>query len=554
MNKQVNKGKGNINITAPITITINVNGKAENVDVDALFILGKVAQVFSSEDKFINDSIPGKIIVNKTNDKEEFKTSKIITSLLQLGIPLSAAYEIAQLTIYRIKEFITTYRNTENILTTKDIRKMVSESIQEISVDRFPYEDIENWNNKYIRRYGHNNKRIQIYYNNTETTNDISYDFIHNTLIDDIIDDITKGKKEYVRIPSKHKNELATEILSFINSCDLYRINYTVLKDIVKEIALQPPHPWFINQETQQQIMKYDYECLENNISKLEKSISETIDSPQSVKIEVLHHASALILEKYEHFLGCYDLSSFYLLKHLLDELIEPENWDLSVKHSKASKLLADMSFAHIDIIDFINTMDLINSQIKSHKIYNEKFDELLIEFARKAIRLYKLGKTNQVMSFLNSSWNDIDFSAVIKNLKLILYSLFPTKNWNIDNPSKHFFWVNYNSVLSTTYPNIKNQMLVVYGDKDLTDYTFLNMLSNAKAINACNTIFAISEKKEDAKNICDHVEKFLYDHCLADRFIVFWFDKESFMKLSSSKNKMKYLDNQMGHQMTLED
>ena len=62
---------------------------------------------------------------------------------------------------------------------------------------------------------------------------------------------------------------MATEILDFINHCDLYRIRYSLLKNMIIEIATQPPHPWMLYDEIRGDILKYDYDALHNNIIKM---------------------------------------------------------------------------------------------------------------------------------------------------------------------------------------------------------------------------------------------------------------------------------------------
>lgn len=553
MTEQKNIGSGNKNFSNSnnnITCVINMNG--ENVSVDVLNILDSITKVFEKEDKIINETLPSKILVNKTNHQESYQTVKIITSLLQIGIPLAATYEIAQSTIYRIKGYIDVNNGTKTRLTTKDIRKMVLESIQEMSIERFPYSEIENWNNQYIRRYGHNNKRIQVYYTNNEKLDEISYDFINNVLLCDIIEEITKGKIDDNDISLRYRKEVSSEILAFINGCDLYKINYDVLKDIIKEIALQPPHPWFINDITQREILEYDFECLENNIKKLRTSLDKNEDSLQSVKIEVLHHASALILEKYNYFLGCYDLSSFYLLKDLLSKLTDSNKWDLAVNYSKVSTFLSDLSFSQIDINELLEIVDRISKMLNVQHIHNSEFDQLLIMFSSFAIQLFKLGYKNQVSVFLNSSWKDIPLFRTIENLKLLLYSVYPIRRWNLDIAKKNYFWINYKSIRSDTVSGIKNQIFVVYNDGNLVDYGFLDLLKNARTISFCNVIFAISESENDAVKTREAIENYFFENKFGTNYIVFCIDKTIAQRIFDSNNKMKSLDEIMLEQSTL--
>ncbi len=552
MLEQKNLGSGNTNNSNSnnkITCVININGKDETVEI--LSILKAVAQNFELEDKKINESLPNKILVNKTNHKEAYQTVKIITSLLQLGIPLVATYEIAQSTVNRIKEFCFANSTSTESLTTKDIRKMVSQSIQEMDIEKFSYSDIESWNNQYIRRYGHNNKRVKIYYPDSDKTDYISYEYINNKLMKDIVSEITKKHVNFAEIPSRHRSDIATEILAFINRCDLYKINYVVLKDIIKEIALQPPHPWFINQATKKEIMIYDVECLKKNISKLEECISNNIDSPQSAKIEVLHHASALILEKYNSFLGCYDLSSFYLLRDLLNSLVDSKKWDLTVTYSKVSELLLDLTFSFVEVVELVETVNRINDFLKNQDINHLEFDKLLIQFSNYALQLFELGHKNEVQQFIKSDWKTLLISDITKHLKLLMYSVYPVRNWRLES-NESFFWINYKTVRSESFEKIKNQIFFVYNDGNLYDYNFLRHLEKASTINVCNVIFAIAEDEETAIKTRDSINEYLTKHQLARDYMVFWINKTNAKKLFDSKNKMKFLDKLMLDQLSI--
>ena len=86
MIEQKNIGSGNINTSNSnnsITCIVNING--ENVNIDILKILDSITRVFENEDRTINDILPNKVLVNKTNHHESYQTVKIITSLLQIG-------------------------------------------------------------------------------------------------------------------------------------------------------------------------------------------------------------------------------------------------------------------------------------------------------------------------------------------------------------------------------------------------------------------------------------------------------------------------------------
>lgn len=539
-----NSNTNSINSNNKCTFIINFNGTTETMNL--FEILNIVSKSFDEEDKIINCSLPNKVLVNKTGHHESYKTSKIITSLLQLGIPLEATYEIAQSTANRIKQHISSNNNAQESITTKDIRKLVTMSIQEMDMEKFSYTNIESWSNQYIRRYGHNNKRVQVYYSDNENIDDISFDYINNKLAKELVSEITKGKLDYDKLTSRYKNDIASEILHFVNRCDLYKINYDILKEIIKEIATQPPHPWFINQDTLEEITKYDEECLNTNLKKLEH-FEEFI--PQSVKIETLHHAAALILEKYNFFLGCYDLSAFYLLKDLLYNIVDPEKWDLSISYSKLSNLLSDLAFAHIDVMLLCDTVNKINDFIKNHNINNEDFDQLLLSFGKLSLQLYKLGYKEEVELFLNSCWEDYSLDEAIKNLKLIFYSLFPIKSWNLTSLS-NLFWLNYKAIKLDSYLNIKNQILVVYNNGKLSNFDFLKKLKEAKTLNVCNTIIVIGNDDISSTETLNTINKFLINNNLSQNYIAFLIKQKDLCEIFESTNKIECFNNIISKQL----
>lgn len=206
--------------------------------------------------------MPHRVLINKTGEREQYKTEKIIHSLLNLGIPLIPTYEIANATIKKLQIQLQNVHDFDTYLSTKDIRKMVSLAIQECNTSKYSMSDIESWSNKYARRYGHNNRNVEIYWDKSEKVKDVSYDYIANEFLDDVINDISHGNSIKSELSATYRRDMATEILDFINHCDLYRIRYGLLKQMVIEIATQPPHPWMVYNTIRNDILKYDYDAL----------------------------------------------------------------------------------------------------------------------------------------------------------------------------------------------------------------------------------------------------------------------------------------------------
>lgn len=82
---------------------------------------------------------------------------------MKIGIPFPATVEIVEGTISEVEHWIAENKRNKAQLTAKIIRQIVSSVIQELDTSKWSRIDIENWNAKYVRRYGHNNRIIQIY-------------------------------------------------------------------------------------------------------------------------------------------------------------------------------------------------------------------------------------------------------------------------------------------------------------------------------------------------------------------------------------------------------
>lgn len=524
---------------------IGLNNK--NISVDTININSSIADLlktlsysFDAEDKEINRKLPNRVLINKTQGHEAYQTSKIVSSLLQLGIPLTAAFEIAQKTIEKVWNYIDLNTSSDkNIpLSTKNIREMVSQSIQEMDINKFSFSQIESWVNKYARRYGHNNHVVKIYKLDGSESIPVSYDYISGEFLDDVISEIISDESVFSEINQHYRKEIATEILDFINNCDLYKVNYDALKNIIIEIAIQPPHPWFVNDKTQKAIKKYDEECLEKNLKKIKVAIQNSNPVPQSSKLEIIHHASALILETNNYFVGCCDLSAFYILKDLLTDLMDSNKWDFVISKSKFSDLLTDITLSDLDINKLINEITSINKFISTRRINNEHFDECIITFAEDALNFSRFSYYEEIESFVNGNWTEYNACDIIKYIKLLFYSIFPCRRLNLEYKANNF-WLNFSDIRMDSLSIEGNQIFACYCNDSDFDFTCLDFLANKSCIK-CNMILIISSDASTCIELCKKAILRLEQINLSNKYSVFYIDKENLKRLFESDNKIK--------------
>lgn len=527
---QKNFGISNKNISVD---TININSSIAD-------LLKTLSYSFDAEDKEINRKLPNRVLINKTQGHETYQTSKIMSSLLQLGIPLTAAFEIAQKTIEKVWNYIDLNASSDDSapLSTKNIREMVSQSIQEMDINKFSFSQIESWVNKYARRYGHNNHVVKIYKLDGSESIPVSYDYISGEFLDDVISEIISDESVFLEISQHYRKEIATEILDFINNCDLYKVNYDVLKNIIIEIAIQPPHPWFVNNKTQKTIKKYDEECLEKNLKKIKVAIQNDNPVPQSSKLEIIHHASALILETHNYFVGCCDLSAFYILKDILTDLIDPSKWDFVISKSKFSNLLTDITLSDLDVNKLMNEITSINKYINTRRINNEGFDKCIITFAEYALKFCHFSYYEEVENFVNGNWTEYNICDTIRYIKLLFYSVFPCKRLNLESQANSF-WLSFSDIRVDSLPIEGTQIFACYCNDINFDFTCLDFLTN-KSWMKCNTILIISSDASTCKQLCKNAISRLEQIHLSNKYGVFYIDKENSKRLFESNNKIK--------------
>lgn len=441
--------------------------------------------------------MPHRVLINKTGEREQYKTEKIIHSLLNLGIPLIPTYEIANATIKKLQIQLQNVHDFDTYLSTKDIRKMVSLAIQECNTSKYSMSDIESWSNKYARRYGHNNRNVEIYWDKSEKVKDVSYDYIANEFLDDVINDISHGNSIKSELSATYRRDMATEILDFINHCDLYRIRYGLLKQMVIEIATQPPHPWMVYNTIRNDILKYDYDALMTNMKTLNNALKNNADYsiPQSAELEILHHAAALLLGMHNYFFGCYDLTAFFQLKEVLKTLQDSFCWNDAITRSKVSSLLTDISFAGIEINKLVCLIDRLAINVRQHKILTTEFAQDVQTFGNWAIQIYDLGNRDKIEHILNSNWDEHTPEEVLSAVKPLLYSIFPSRRYKITY-EKNYFWINYSFVNLPSFEknDYKSSLFVIYADTIDMDIEFLELLSANQTKKNCNTILLITE------------------------------------------------------------
>lgn len=472
-----------------------------------------ILALFQTEDQIIHEKLGSSEIRNKTNVPEEFQTTKIMTSLIKIGILFPAIAKIVRKAIDDL--IVWAESNGKQKLTTQVVRRIVLSAIEKAE-GSWQADDVKRWHTKYVRRYGHNNRIVEIYnvpseINLKNSTVEMNYKFIKNQLLPDLFQSAS-ASLGVQRISCAAKTNIADEVIEFINGCDLYRVDYGILKSMIREIAIQPPHPWLIDERQRNFLVDYDKSAVEKNLDDIEhyKQIGETV--PSYVLTELIHHTSALLLDKYFYFCGCRDLDAFYVLRNYFRQMIKAsfncEAWDALHWDSISKNLYTDFRFHEVDVAEYYERLCEIERFIKN-KVPLADGALAISKFARTTLYIADGAHdiSNTLIDFTRGRWAANDSANNNAKINTILSLLFPFKSIRNRDKSNNTWWLRYYFCYSHELPEMKKSVLVVVLDETHSYDEVLNDLAHGTHIKeTCNTIFFVKEQYSDKFKMAEEI------------------------------------------------
>lgn len=398
-------------------LTVGSHNSQYNVDVEKVVCSVKetfesVEDYFKRYDEEINAYFKNGIKYSKLkNVNRPFCSSKIFASLLKLGIPLEHAYQIVYDVVRKLQKNIIDDKYKNENLSTHEIRTIVANAILYCNLENVSIEEIELWGDKYVRRYGHDSQRAYVYFKHDIQTYEVGYGFIKKTLLPDIIKTLNiKDNTHESKIRKTQIDSFSEDILDFVNNCNMYGINYEILKEFVIEMALQPPHPWFVTEENFLKTSHYDLDILPKHCELLKESREKERYTELHYTIcEALHHAASSILARYREVLGCNDLDAFYNLERIVGKLHKRTYRDLLIEKSLIKDIVTDLKFINVSLSDFYDLLRKIDYKLADRKnLFNvtNDFVDYVLSFCDIAIKLGNNVNKKKIELFLEDDWN----------------------------------------------------------------------------------------------------------------------------------------------------
>lgn len=278
----------------------------------------------------------------------EFSSRRLISSMSTLGIPPEVIFRI----LSRLPTALSGHVPDDGVLSTGHIRSAVAQLISKLELadvvdtdlfqlraeaagrrkqsrqeEAISLEEIKfSWASRYARRYGNPTQIMRVMEQNGETRR-LDYAFIKGELIPHVLrrvlgDDFSLETGDLVN-PSI-VSEMARTTLEEFRRLGLYTLRYRTALWLTEDLAIHPPHPWVVSEETREATILYDFERADANL----EGLRNTDDSPgfdtKHRFSEVVHHLCSSILATYNGFLGHRHASSLHMLRHWL--AIESDN------------------------------------------------------------------------------------------------------------------------------------------------------------------------------------------------------------------------------------
>jgi len=257
---------------------------------------------------------------------KKFHSERLLSSLAGLGIPFSVAFQVVAEVV---ETLVRRGGQTNDLLTTRDLRRIVYDIIQEMARRESSHSAAAEWINQYARRYGNPEKRLEVKIAGTRQP--LTFALLEKMLIPILVSRATRGCFEQLPMLSRSARlKMSREILDAINGIRQYYVEVDTLHAIAWDLATQPPHPWFVESSGFSETVEYDLDRgvhwsdeVQAAAARLNLSVSHIRHDVQ----ESCHHFCSAILGYYGAFLGVGQLAPLRQLQWHLNHRDDDHRW-----------------------------------------------------------------------------------------------------------------------------------------------------------------------------------------------------------------------------------
>ncbi len=347
-------------------------------------LLSQFEEELRSLDAEVNSQLPRAIRSPRANNRREaFSSEKVLRSLAGIGIPVGDGLSILE----NVSRFLPSSKTRLAQLTTADIRRAVLSAIYDLDVPADRPVSVQEWGDRYARRYGNPDIRIRVVDHN-QGERVLDYRFVEDEIIPTLVERILGVPLEVARqggVGVKDVNLMSRAIVEHVQNLNLYHIHRKTLEALAFDLAVQPPHPWFVSSWKMSDTVRYDLDKAAAHRALLNRTLnSGKWEFFKHALAECVHHSCSALLGYYGGFLGASYLHPLYQLSTYL-HLEDPDRRQQLNRFSRVSQLPGDLAG--------IGESPEALSQVlaKMRRMINSPPDHRLPELAVQAARLYEM-------------------------------------------------------------------------------------------------------------------------------------------------------------------
>ncbi|MCB9138435.1 MAG: hypothetical protein H6642_08825 [Caldilineaceae bacterium] len=503
-------------------IEIKNNGTSSSLET--------LTSYYTAADKNINALVPnGFRAPTQNNIYVSFQSEKLVLSLLRLGIPLHISLNILGSTVTNLNRKLSSNEqpiegsSLDVMYSTADIRDAVVKSIYQLS-NEHGIDTVQRWGDRYARRYGGAGGHIQVIHEDGKI-DELSFGFIKHYLLPDIfqsIFDLNFNDFRGAILSQSHLSAMAETLVEYIRAIDLYHVRYTFLSNLVIEVGIQPPHPWFAPDTVARRIMDYDLEKIARHQLSL-KQLTETSDVGaiyHSCK-ELVHHSCSLILCNYESYLGCFDLAPLDVLINLIEYHSRDDVSD-SEAFFKFSQFLGDLySSLNIDHEQLLFRLRHVERKLSSSFDPSEaninSLTRMCEQLSQDLTSLVNIQKDIRY-SLINYEEEFSDREDILKLARNVLLTVsgirFPPQQ---DNVNDGIYWA-YHDIRTPLFDRISPKFAIsAFGTTPIDNAeeelrTAMEVFTRVQSINADTMIIITAGEDLEHQNIRVYVDSWSTD------------------------------------------
>lgn len=299
-------GDNNI-VSGRDSIVQHVHQLSERID--------RIADIFSRIDREFS-RVTGAPTIVKRDQPIMFSSEALCTSLASLGIPISIALDVVESVVPLLRGHISAREtNSAAEVSTNDVKMCVLHALSGLIFRSSEantivgQEQVVTWSTAYVRRYGGSNLYLKVIDHGVEV--DLNFEYLKENFVPHLLGGIVGQDGEDV-IGQYRKffsaavvEKMASEIMSFSSSLNLYSIRYKTLYHLSRDIVLTAPHPWIVTPETMDAVLSYNAERALHHFQVISANVAQ--DHPDHFRPsahECAAHLCATLLAYYGCMLG----------------------------------------------------------------------------------------------------------------------------------------------------------------------------------------------------------------------------------------------------------